>query len=293
MKTKIFFFTLLFISFLFSANLAKAQPAAINDLYCVFSQLKGAVWLSWTPPAGTNSYDVRYSVSPITAANFYNAWQFAQNWPGAANQGIVNNLTENYTYYFAMRAIDIGNLASPISNLAYCFVPEVTVQRDTTPPNSSIIDPKDGAEISAGKNYTVLGTSSDIGGSSVQKVEISLDGGSNWRTVNPTKKNDNGFEWNFLWQNPSVGEYNLKTRATDWVDNIETPAVGIKVSVIPPSPSPTPMPAPTPTPTPEKPISEMTIEELKTKITEIQEKIIELLTQLIQVYQAKIIELTR
>lgn len=43
----------------------------------------------------------------------------------------------------------------------------------------------------------------------------------------------------------------------------------------------------------EKPISQMTKEELEAKIIEIQKQIIELLTQLIRIYQAKIIELTR
>jgi hypothetical protein len=42
----------------------------------------------------------------------------------------------------------------------------------------------------------------------------------------------------------------------------------------------------------EKPISEMTKEELEVKIIEVQKKIIEILTQLIRIYQAKIIELT-
>ena len=154
MRAKTILFISIFLSFLLLADLVNAQPAAINNLYCAFAEMKGAVWLAWTPPVGTASYDVRYSVSPITAANFYNSWQFAQNWPGATNQGIVNNLTENYTYYFAVKALDINNFASPISNLAYCFVPVMVVKTDTTSPASSITDPKDGAEISAWKNLS-------------------------------------------------------------------------------------------------------------------------------------------
>jgi len=283
-KIRVIFLTLIILigNFL-TANFAKAKPAAISDLQCVFAQTPGAVWLTWTAPADAVSYDVRYFPGAIGASDYNLAWQFSQNWSGTTQQGLVINLTGNKTWFFAMKSIDVGAKYSDISNVVYCFVPTVVVQTDKIAPTSLITDPKDGATILANNDYIIKGDSSDTGGSSVKQVEISFDQGNNWFKTEAMEGNkNNGFTWKFIWSKPAVGDYQLITRATDWVGNIETPGTGIKVRV-----------ASQETPVTEKPISQMSVIELKAKIAEIQQQIIQLLTQLIQLLQSQIAGLAR
>ena len=280
-KTKIIIFSIILIGLVSTANFAKAQPAAISDLQCFFAQTPGAVWLTWTAPAGAVSYDIRYFPGAIDATHYNLAWQFSQNWSGTAQQGLVISLTGNTTWFFAMKAIDTDGYYSPISNVVSCFVPKIKPQIDDIAPTSLITDPKDGATILAGKDYIIKGDSSDTGGSSVKEVEISFDQGKNWLKAEAMEGNkNNGFTWKFIWSKPAVGDYQLITRTTDWVGNIETPGTGIKVRIVNQE-----------TPVIEKPISQMSVEELKAKIAETQQKIIELLSQLIQLIQQEITKL--
>jgi hypothetical protein len=260
-----------------------AQPSAITDLDCVFSEMKGSVWLTWTPPAGAVRYDVRYALSPITASDYNFAYQFSQNWSGTQNQGLVTDLTEEKTWFFAMKAIDSEGRYSDISNVAYCYVPKWEEKKDKIAPVSQIDDPKDGATILAGKDYIIKGKATDTGGSSVQKVEISFDG-KNWFLTKPKESIDSGFTFEYLWEKPKEGNYQIKTRATDWWENQEIPGEGINVKVVLELPMEKPV---------EKPISQMTAQELKTKIIETQLKLIELMKQLIQLLQQEISRIQR
>ena len=175
---------------------------------------------------------------------------------------------------------------------------------DNTAPTSSITDPLDGATINAGVDYTIQGTCSDEGGSSVMQVEISFDGGQTWHLTTPLQSTGSGFAWSYLWEGPEEGTYNIKTRATDWMGNTETPGDGITVTVSSAEEEEEveeEQPAEEEaaeeetseeeTPTEEKPITEMTAEELEAKILEIQQQIIQLLQQLIEMVQQQILEL--
>jgi len=279
---KIFFLTILFLVLPFFIS---AQPSAITNLDCVFSEMKGSVWLTWTPPAGTQRYDVRYAQSPITAADYHLTYQFTQSWLGTANQGLVTDLTENAEWFFAMKAIDTDGYYSPISNVVSCFVPKIKAQVDDIAPTSSITEPKDNATILTGKDYIIKGKSSDTGGSSVQKVEISFDDGKTWFLTKPKESIDSGFYFEYIWKTPAEDDYKIKTRATDWYDNQEMPGQGIKVKVV--------TELPVEKPPVEKPISQMSVIELKAKIAEIQQQIIQLLTQLIQLLRSQIAGLAR
>jgi len=283
-KIRVIFLALtILISNFLIINHAKAQPAAISDLNCVFSEMPGAVWLTWTAPVGANSYDVRYFPGAFDASTYNLAYQFSQNWSGSTQEGLITDLANSKTWFFAMKAIDSSNNYSAISNVAYCFVPAVFSNVDIIPPSSSITDPQNGATILVNQAYIIKGDSSDSGGSSVKEVEISFDEGKDWFKTNPLESNNtSGFTWNFTWQNPALGTYHLITRATDWAGNIETPGSGIRVTVANQQAIP-----------PEKPISEMSVLELKAKITEIQQQIIQLLTQLIQLTQSQISQIKK
>ncbi len=90
-------------------------PGAINDL-AVTGTSYTMVALAWTAPgddgsSGTASaYDLRWSTSPITEANFGNASQVYTTPPpglaGTPQSTIVSGLTNGTTYYFAIKARD-------------------------------------------------------------------------------------------------------------------------------------------------------------------------------------------
>jgi len=157
---------------------------------------------------------------------------------------------------------------------------EPSLYSDRIAPTSNITSPTDGLTISTGEEYVIQGTAQDEGGSTVQKVEVSLDGGQNWSVTEIKSALANVFSWEYIWQNPTEGEYTIRARATDAVGNIESPLAGVKVTVsvsVPPTVAPE-----------EKPITEMTVQELEAKIVEVQQKIVDLLQQLIQLLQGEI-----
>ena len=101
-------------------------PASITTLAAASLTAK-TVRLNWTAVGddanvGTaTSYDIRYSTSAITAANFSSATQ-ASGAPtpkvsGSAETFTVSGLSGSTLYYFAIKAVDEGGNASAISNI--------------------------------------------------------------------------------------------------------------------------------------------------------------------------------
>ncbi len=102
-------------------------PSTVTDL-AAGSPTSASITLSWTAPgddgsSGTaSSYDVRYSTSTITEANWASATQ-ATGEPTPAVGGnsdgmIVSGLSSSTTYYFAMKASDEVPNTSSLSNVA-------------------------------------------------------------------------------------------------------------------------------------------------------------------------------
>ena len=111
-------------------------PAVVQDLTAT-SATSSSISLAWTSPGddgpvGTaTSYDIRYSLAPITAANFAQASQAVAPTPLAAgNLGVatVTGLSSATTYYFALTTTDDAGNTSSISNIA---------SRATSAPNPS------------------------------------------------------------------------------------------------------------------------------------------------------------
>lgn len=101
-------------------------PAAITNLSATPVNAR-SVSLSWTA-VGDNgstgtaaSYDARYSLAAITAANFSSATQIsgepAPKASGGAESMIVTGLTGDTTYYFAIKAVDSSGNIGAVSNL--------------------------------------------------------------------------------------------------------------------------------------------------------------------------------
>ncbi len=95
---------------------------------------------------------------------------------------------------------------------------EITL-RDAIPPTGEITFPADTSEFGL-ELITVTGTAADSGGSGVISVEISLDGGLTWQTVE--KVNGSFEQWKFDWLPQNPGWYTLLARATDGELNVGT-----------------------------------------------------------------------
>jgi hypothetical protein len=116
-------------------------PAAITDL-AASNPTEDAVALTWTAPgdSGTTgtaaSYDIRYSTSAITNANFASASQFgsppAPAAPGTVQTATVTGLNPYTVYYFAVKTTSQGGLTSGLSNVPSIRTAAST--NDTTPP---------------------------------------------------------------------------------------------------------------------------------------------------------------
>jgi hypothetical protein len=108
-------------------------PASVSNL--AFTNIQpGYVALQWTAPGddGTTGtamrYDVRLSTSPITDdASFAGAVQQcgspAPTASGTTQSMIINGLTVDLTYYFALKSIDEHGNVSAISNVISACIP--------------------------------------------------------------------------------------------------------------------------------------------------------------------------
>jgi hypothetical protein len=106
----------------------------------LFSQGSASITLNWTAPGddgdiGTAAvYDIRYSTNLINSSNWESAVQ-VQNEPAPSPAGNmesfrVYNLSQNTTYYFAMKAADEAGNWSGLSNVA------VVSTTDEVPPDA-------------------------------------------------------------------------------------------------------------------------------------------------------------
>lgn len=99
-------------------------PDAISDLVTIDVRFN-KVTLSWTAPSdadnvSASSYEVRYSTSSIDEANFSSAnlaGSIASQTAGTNESFDIEGLTENTTYYFAIKSYDFFSNGSGISNV--------------------------------------------------------------------------------------------------------------------------------------------------------------------------------
>ncbi len=111
-------------------------PSAITDL-AASNPTGSSIELAWTAPgddgsSGTASaYDIRYSTSLIDEGSFASANEVAEepipSMAGTAQSMTVTGLSQNTTYYFAIKSSDEAPNTSPISN-----VPDLTTTEAST-----------------------------------------------------------------------------------------------------------------------------------------------------------------
>jgi len=132
----------------------QTAPAAVADL-TVTGTTGTSMSIRWTAPGddGTSgtaaSYDVRYSASAITSANWGSATQ-ASGEPAPAVAGTqqsftINGLTSARTYYVAIRATDNAGNVSALSNVptgtTLDTIAPAPVRDLSLDPDSGTVDP--------------------------------------------------------------------------------------------------------------------------------------------------------
>jgi len=168
--------------------------------------------------------------------------------------------------------------AASATAVVFIASPKTTTETtaDKTAPTSLLTTPSAAVTISAGEEYVIKGVSNDAGGSSVQKVEVSVDGGGTWLAA---ERDDDfsyagSYRWKYAWSNPTAGDHTVQVRATDTEGNRETPDAGVAVTVSAVVAAPTPIPTPT---------AETTaIQQLQMQVVSLQQQVVALLQQLIQ-----------
>jgi hypothetical protein len=127
------------------------------------------------------------------------------------------------------RAVDnSGNVQNPPTEI------HITV-KDRFAPGSQITSPKAGAILPIGIPVNITGTAGDIGGGTVARVHVSVDGGATYSTATGTT------EWSYIWTPIASGPVTIKSRAVDDRGNQElTPReVTVTVPIRVPSEQPT------------------------------------------------------
>jgi hypothetical protein len=268
------------------------NPAAITTLTCQSPNQAGAVYLTWTVPAGvTAGYVIRYSSGDITTQGLFNAATdyvntFVSGTPGqSSGSNLLVGLAPNAVYFFNVEAKGAGTSQAAISNTGVvCRIGSGGSSGLTTlpaaNPTSSVSSPADNSTVPAEATVTIRGTSADTSASSIEKVEVSTDGGTIWFEATPTASNSNyGFDWTYTWTNPAEGPHVIKTRATDRSGAVETPGAGITVTVGQKSAIVIVSEGQAPSTTP---VVGATVDQIKVQIRTIQEQLIVLIQQLIQ-----------
>lgn len=175
------------------------------------------------------------------------------------------------------------------SSTAFAIIPAGISKKvgDAVPPVSKIIDPTSGLSIAAGETYLISGDGSDTGGSTVNMVEISLDGGKTWFLA-PSNASGGSFYWSYNWQNPAEGTHTIKVRSTDSTGNRESPSAGVEITVTGPAGAEISTETPATEVTEPSTTDTTIIQTLQSQVTSLQQQLLGLLLQLVQLLQAQL-----
>ena len=128
---------------------------------------------------------------------------------------------------------DLANIAM-VNDYTWSFT---TAAADNTAPVSTITSPLNSATLGLNQLVTVRGTASDASG--INRVEVSVNGGSSWQAATGTTS------WTFNWTPTAAGSVVIKSRAVDQAGLTETAgtapsanAINVTVSSVVSNPCP-------------------------------------------------------
>jgi len=142
-----------------------------------------------------------------------------------------NESVQFWTIKLGTLAAHCGNLAQDGDETGVDCGGSDCIPCDGDQPESQITYPNNNTYV-AGPDITVTGTALDTGGSGLNHVEVSTDGGVTWQNASGTDP------WSFSWTSVADGVYQLYTRGVDNAGNIGFAAGGVEVTVGPPDYNP-------------------------------------------------------
>jgi len=203
-------------------------PDAVSDL-ATGTLTSSSVQLNWTAPGDDGStgsasvYDVRYSTGTITEAN----WEFATQVTGEPSPSVattgetftVTGLSDNTTYYFAIKSRDEVPNISALSNVVSAATPSANTaplggySADNVIPTTQVAQSTTGDGI-----ITVNFRAQDAETSNVtlNTFQYSVDGGSTW---NAPTNGDASASLSADWTNNGSGGY---SSSTDWAGTVHS-----------------------------------------------------------------------
>ncbi|MDX2022673.1 MAG: discoidin domain-containing protein [Deltaproteobacteria bacterium] len=155
-------------------------PDAITDLVAQTGISRGTVKLTWTAPGDdgrtgkATKYELRYSSSPLTTANFAAGTLLTVPTPsagGTVSTTTLGGLPDETQLYFAMRAQDDGGNWSGVSNSAAARTPDVApaaianlavVARTNSSVTLSFTAPGDDGSVGTASSYALRFSSQPI-----------------------------------------------------------------------------------------------------------------------------------
>ena len=200
-------------------------PAAVTDL-ATSNPTRTSMGLIWTAPGddantGTAStYDIRYSTSNITAANWDSATQCTSEptpvVAGNTETFTVTGLSDNTPYYFALKTVDKVSNWSTLSN-----VTSGTTQNSPPVLSSGAVSPISGY---TSTTFTYSVTYTDADNEAPVSITVTIDGGtSDNMTVKAGEDGNlaNGeiYEYTITGNIIGVGSHNFQFAASDGTDN--------------------------------------------------------------------------
>jgi hypothetical protein len=211
-----------FVDVVFNADLAPDQAAPTvlattpvsNATNVALASVVTAQFSEALDPAsvnGTNAYIRNGAVSIPATLNYTSG---SQHLITLTPSSALSNNTQ-YTVTLRGGTTGIKDLAgNPLaSDYTWSFT-TLNLASDLTPPVSTISSPLNGVTVTVNQPVTINGTASDAGG--VNRVEVSVNGGSSWQTATGTTS------WTLSWTPTTAGTYTILSRAVDNAGNTET-----------------------------------------------------------------------
>ncbi|WP_433435261.1 DUF4082 domain-containing protein [Nonomuraea sp. CA-141351] len=195
---------------------------------------------------------VRFSRTTVTTSSLYLLDFGATYGAGTATHSLTLYRTSNGTYVFGAGTVqwawgldavhdnpgppaNINMQQATVNLLADMGLQPASIQSglvpaipstDTAPPTAAITNPASNGVVSTATLTQIQGTATDTGGGVVAAVEVSVDGGNQWRqAVGRTN-------WQFSWTTPATaGPVTIMVRAVDDIGNIQTTTTQRTVTV--------------------------------------------------------------
>jgi len=102
---------------------------------------------------------------------------------------------------------------------------------DTVGPNITISTPTAGGTGAVNSALSIAGTATDVGGGEIGAVQVSVDGGTTWRSANVTRTGVGTATWSFSWTPTAQGSATIVARAVDDSANRGANSAGVTVSI--------------------------------------------------------------